>query len=308
MERTPEFDAFGPWVYEVRAYEEVPPLYRSHPLDLASARMAIKIPRPIERRNANPHMHLYDHLLVAGGHGLTILSRVGDDGRYRTREIPYARVGAVQVSVSLLDGTLRLLDAAPGGDLPPVRFNGVSLGVIDRLVDLVLDHAVVEQGGTLHDGAPPVPVTGPEAPWTVTGPDVALVVAFRELAARRAGLARLADHPRMPVARRGGRVARVLDRLWPATLHAAVVAAQPGCVEVLHRRDAITTRTRPEHSVARTALLAPAVTSVTAREHPRYVGAVDVRFGVGEDAALHLAFPQGAPTLPALRAALGAGR
>jgi hypothetical protein len=306
MLRTTEFDAFGPWVYEVRTPEEVPPLYRRHGLDLAAARLVLKVPRRIERRDATPTMHLYDHLLVAGGEALTILSRVGDAGEYRTREVPYARIGAVQVSTSLLDGALRVVDAAPGGELPPVRFNGVSLDVVDRLVDLVVDHALVEQRGTVHDGAPPVDAEAAGGPWSVTGTDVALVVAFRELAARRSSLVRLADHPRRVVARRGGAVAGLLDRLWPATLHAAVVAAQPGCVEVLGRRDEVTTKSRPDHSLARTVLLAPAVTGVTVREHPRFVGATDVRCAVGEDSALHLTFPDGAPTLAALRTALGA--
>lgn len=316
MLRTAEFDAFGPWVYEVRTPDEVPPLYRRHRLDLDAARMVVKVPRPIERRDATPTMHLYDHLLAAGEHTLAILSRVGDDGDYRVREVPYVRVGAAQVSVSLLDGVLRFSGAGAGEGLPPVRFNGVSLDVVDRLVDVVLDRAVAEQAGAVGSAgaagaaasAGAAAGVAPTAAWTVTGPDVAFIVAFRELAARRAGLVRLADHPRMPVARRGGAVARVLDRLWPATLHAAVVAAQPGCVEVLHRRHQITTKARPEHSVSRTALLAPAVTSLATREHPKVLGATDVRVGVGDDAALHLVFPHGAPTLAALRRALAAGR
>ena len=38
---TPEYDAFGPWVDPVRTAEEVPPLYRDHPVDLAGSRLVL---------------------------------------------------------------------------------------------------------------------------------------------------------------------------------------------------------------------------------------------------------------------------
>jgi hypothetical protein len=51
---TPEYDAFGPWVDPVRTAEEVPPLYRDHPVDLAGSRLVLKVPRDIARRDATP--------------------------------------------------------------------------------------------------------------------------------------------------------------------------------------------------------------------------------------------------------------
>lgn len=303
MVTTPEFDAFGPWIYEVRTAEEVPPLYRAHPIDLQSARVVLKVPRPIERRNATPTMHLYDHLLVAGPDELTVLSRDGD--AYRERSVPYGRIGAAQLSVSLLDGRLRLADATPGtgGELLSLAFNGVSLGTVEELVDLLLGQALAHAPG----GSPaPAPQRSGAAAgtWSVAGPDVALVVAYRELAERHPGLVRLADHARVPVSRRSTSwVARLLDRWWPVTLHAAVVAAAPGRVEVLHRRELFSQRSRPAHSIARTALVTSAVTAVTLTPHPAYAGALDCRVSVG-DAVVSLAFPEGAPTVRALREAL----
>lgn len=74
---TPEYDAFGPWVDPVRSAEEVPPLYRDHPVDLAASRLVLKVPRDIARRDATPDMDLYDHLLVLEADALTVLSRRG---------------------------------------------------------------------------------------------------------------------------------------------------------------------------------------------------------------------------------------
>ena len=305
METTPEFDAFGPWIYEVRTPDEVPPLYRAHTIDLQAARLVLKVPRAIERRNATPSMHLYDHLLIAGPDELTVLSRDGD--RYRERSVPYGRIGAVELSVSLLDGRLRLLDATPGsgGELASLSFNGVSLGSVEQLVDLLVAEA------QRHSAAPAAPAVTPSgAPagtWNVGGPDVALVVAYRELAERHPGLVRLADHARVPVSRRATSwVARLLDRWWPITLHAAVVAYAPGRVELLHRRELLTPRGRPAHSIARTTILASAVTAVALTPHPAFSGALACKVSVG-DAVVQLAFPEGSPTVRALREALSVG-
>jgi hypothetical protein len=337
MDTTPEFDAFGPWIYEVRTADEVPPLYRAHPIDLEAARMVLKVPRPIERRNATPTMHLYDHLLVAGLDELTVLSRDGDT--FGVRSVPYRRIGAAQLSVSLLDGRLRLADATPGsgGELLALAFNGVSLGTVEGLVDLLLEQALVHAGvvgnhevgpagpegavgpvgtptGTAHTGTAPtetVPSVGgtpaPSGRWSLGGPDVALIVAYRELAERHPELVRLADHARVPVQRAAmSWVARMLDRWWPVTLHAAVVAAAPGRVEVLHRRELFSVGGKPVHSIARTTLLTSAVTALTLTPHPAYAGALDCRVSVG-DAVVRLALPEGAPTVRALRDALAAG-
>ena len=307
MDTTPEFDAFGPWIYEVRTPDEVPPLYRAHAIDFETARVVLKVPRPIERRNATPTMHLYDHLLVAGPDELTVLSR--NQETYRERSVPYARIGAAQLSVSLLDGRLRLLDATPGsgGELLALAFNGVSLGSVEELVDLLVTEALAHGGGGAAREPAAVPAAVRPGTWNVSGPDVALVVAYKELVERVPGLVRLADHARGPVARRStSLVARLLDRWWPVTLHAAVVAYAPGRVEVLHRRELTSPRGRPTHSIGRTTLVASAVTAVALTPHPAYAGALACRVAVG-DAVVQLAFPEGAPTVRALRDALSVG-
>lgn len=306
MGTTPEFDAFGPWIYEVRTADEVPPLYRTYPIDLQAARVVLKVPRPVERRNATPTMHLYDHLVIAGADELTVLSRIGD--MFRERTVPYGRIGAAELSVALLDGRLRLADATPGsgGELLSLAFNGVSLGIVEQLVDLLLEQALAHASGGAG-AASAMPAGAPSGTWNVGGSDVALVVAYRELAERHPGIVRLADHARGPVGRRSTTIAaRLLDRWWPVTLHAAVVAAAPGRVEVLHRRELLSQRSRPVHSIARTALVTSAVTAVTLRPHPAYTGALECRVSVG-DAVVRLAFPEGAPTVRALREALAVG-
>ena len=81
--RTPELDAFGPWILRVGTSDELPPLFRH--VDLAGARAAVKVPRPIERRDARAGMDLYDALVVVRSDGVEVWSRApgAPEGRVR---------------------------------------------------------------------------------------------------------------------------------------------------------------------------------------------------------------------------------
>ncbi|BDZ60782.1 hypothetical protein GCM10025873_05730 [Demequina sediminis] len=74
-----EYDRFGPWIDRVETEADVPRLFRPHGVDLAAARLVLKVPRNVARRDASPDMDLYDHLLVLGRDSLTVLSRRGRD-------------------------------------------------------------------------------------------------------------------------------------------------------------------------------------------------------------------------------------
>ncbi|MHB1490609.1 MAG: hypothetical protein ACYCTH_08940, partial [Cellulomonas sp.] len=143
MQRTAEFDAFGPWVDEVTDVGGIPRLFRSHPIDLTSALLAIKIPRNISRRDADPSMDLYDHLIVVDETGVTILSRVVDPRvragavpapPFTTRVLTWSEVTGVTVSTEFVDGLLTLHTTGAAVTVP---FNGSSVSTVDRLVALV---------------------------------------------------------------------------------------------------------------------------------------------------------------------------
>lgn len=55
----------------VTSREEIPPLYRGHGFDLARARLVLKLPRNVARRDATPSMDLYDHLVIVDDAALT---------------------------------------------------------------------------------------------------------------------------------------------------------------------------------------------------------------------------------------------
>ncbi len=305
VQRSPEYDAFGPWTYRVRTADEVPRLYRRHGIDPAAERLVLKVPRVIDRRDANPEMHLYDHLLVARAETLTVLSRRGDT--YQTLDLPYGRIAAIHHSVSMLDGRLLVHDVGGlerGGIAVAVQYNAVSRGVVEELVELLRAQALVARGPAEQPGRAPVPATRLADLGDV---DAGLVTAQMEIVERRPGLVLLGAHPRVVVPRRDVPLRRLLDAMRPVTLHAALVCADAGTLEFVHRREWFTSHPRPAWSIAYTVIVTSAVTAVGSHEHPRYVGAYRVQVAMGRG-VVEIAFPDGAESGAAIAGALAGVR
>lgn len=298
---TPEFDAFGPWVDPVRAPEDVPPLYRDHPVDLAASRLVLKVPRDILRRDATPDMDLYDHLLVLGPERLTVLSRRPGGARgYDVREVTYDRVAVVRTSVELLDGRLTVLSL--DGPAVEVRFSGSSADVVAGFVDL------------LRVLAWPVPTSGDPAPRdpTLRHPglgrldrralgeqEIGLVAAYREVADHEPGLRALAAHPRQVVRPGAGGVSGLLHLLRPMTVHAAVVASDGREVQVFGRRAWLARGRTPVHSEQRLVLPLDRLTAASAAPHPVYPDVTVVTLRAGE-ATVELPVPAGSAAVTVL--------
>ncbi|MFN8520572.1 MAG: hypothetical protein U0667_14540 [Chloroflexota bacterium] len=127
-----ELDHFGPWVLEVGPSDPPPPLFLPHLDPTREPLLAIKVPRPIERRDVRPGMDLYDYLLCLYPDGIVVLRR---DGReVRRWACGYQDVGWVSLSRALLQGTLHLDTAAGGFDLP---FSTADDAPIRHVIDLV---------------------------------------------------------------------------------------------------------------------------------------------------------------------------
>jgi len=318
---TPEYDAFGPWVDPVRSADEVPPLYRDHPVDLAGSRLVLKVPRDIARRDATPDMDLYDHLLVLGPDRFTALSRraAGDGsgtrarGRgartaargYDVREVPYDQVAAVATSIDLLDG--RLTVHALTGPPVAVRFSGSSADVVAGFVD------------TLRTLAWPVPTTGDPAPRDPTAgerglgrldrralgeKEIGLVSAYREVADREPGLRALAAHPRRTVQPLRGGLSRAVHLLHPMTVHAAVVASDGRELQVFGRRSWLARGRTPVHSESRLVLPLERLTEVRAAPHRGYRDVTVVTLHAG-GTTLDLPVPTGSDAARVLAGLLG---
>ena len=120
----------------VTSREEIPPLYRDRGIDPATARLVLKFPRNIARRDATASMDLYDHLVVVDDAALTVLSR--RPGGYDERVIAHDTICAIDYGTDLLDGWLTVHSAGEGHPSAlTLSYVGTSQDVVERLVALL---------------------------------------------------------------------------------------------------------------------------------------------------------------------------
>lgn len=132
VNRTKEFDAFGPWVYEIGEEHDLPPLFNKYRHFQDSALMMFKIPRHIERRNANPDMHLYDAVVGIFENHVILLYRFGDS--VKEQKINNKDLEAIDVTQALLSGKLKFYTDTR---IFTVCYNTVSQHVITKAINII---------------------------------------------------------------------------------------------------------------------------------------------------------------------------
>ena len=127
-----EYNAFGPWVYEIGADHALPPLFAPHCGNADDARLLVKIPRHIERRSATPDMHLYDSVVGVMDDHLLILERDGDTVNRQT--VAFSGIQAIEKVNDLLSGQLHLYMAQR---VVTINYNTVSDNVMSRIAAMI---------------------------------------------------------------------------------------------------------------------------------------------------------------------------
>lgn len=276
--RTAEFDAFGPWVDEVRDTTELPALYRNHPVDFAASHLILKVPRNISRRDATPGMHLYDHLLVVAPDAFTVLSRTGDS--YTESSIGYCDIAVIEDSVDLVDGRLGIHTRA--GATLTVPYNGSSQQVITRLTDVLRELASAAAGSgptlALQPGAPPAALDLLD----LGKQDVGLVTSYFDLLRHEPDADLLAAHGRVALVPRGGVFSRLVHAVHPMTLHGAVFCRTERELQIVGRRHWLVRGKAPELSRSLTTIPLAAIDKITAHPHPKYLDASVVTVALGD--------------------------
>lgn len=290
--QTAEYAAFGPWVDDVSDADGVPRLYRDFPLDFAKTELVLKVPRNIPRRDARPDMDLYDALLIVDAAATTVLSRAG--GTYTTRSVPHTSLVAVVDSVLLLDGRLTL--HVHDGEPVELAYNGSSQGVMSRLVTVLRRLAPADRGGS----SAPIPLPTGDLAALDGERDYALAGAWRELARREPAVALAGAHGSTPLTPGNGLVARIVNRLRPRMVTAAIVATSPDGIHVLHRRKAVDSGKATDLSLVHTFLFRRPTARIEHRDHPDLAGMRIVGIADG-DAALQFVVPRDSATVAAFR-------
>jgi len=127
-----EYDAFGPWIYEIDEEHPAPPLFVPYVQQTEPPLLQIKIPREIARRDADPHMELYDYVLGLYADYIQVLKR--ENNSVQETRVNYKDMEALRLYKHLLAGILTLY--IPNGKLE-IPFNTVSLDVMKRFIRII---------------------------------------------------------------------------------------------------------------------------------------------------------------------------
>ena len=150
-----EYNAFGPWAYEISEKYPLPPLFAPYFTADDKAVIKIKIPREIERRNAKPGMDLYDYVVALYEDRLLVLKR--EDGTVLEKQIPLKEFKGVRIYQNLLKGGYTIFSARGSISFP---FNSVSLELFQKLTNLSLERVTSQSRDV---SSLPVTETAPES-------------------------------------------------------------------------------------------------------------------------------------------------
>lgn len=129
-----EYDAFGPWIYNITERNPMPPLFIPYYKENQDYLMLIKIPRDIERRKAKPEMDLYDYVIGMYENYGYILKR--KDKEVEEIRFCYDEVESMENYRCLLLGKLTINLKNSTIVIP---YNSVSIDIIFELMKIVRD-------------------------------------------------------------------------------------------------------------------------------------------------------------------------
>lgn len=124
-----EYDAFGPWIYDIKSERDVPRRFRANYAEHRDARFLLKVPRDIERREAHPGMDFYSTVLAVGDAGVSLMRAEPD--AVTTQTLSWDQIAAVKSYTNLLISrwTLFLHD----GTSFTLDYNTVSSDLMDKV-------------------------------------------------------------------------------------------------------------------------------------------------------------------------------
>ncbi|MDO4316372.1 MAG: hypothetical protein Q4C45_11395 [Oscillospiraceae bacterium] len=127
-----EYDAFGPWVYEIDGDHPLPPLFAPYVDSRRTYQMLFKIPRNLERRRATPDMDLYDQVVGVDGKSVCIWTR--REKRVEFTAVPFREITGLRLYQKLLLGICTIYGREKGTE---IRYNTVSASILWRFADLI---------------------------------------------------------------------------------------------------------------------------------------------------------------------------
>lgn len=149
-----EYDAFGPWLDQVRSPIQMPRVFYRYYPEFRDARFLLKIPRNIDRAAARPGMDLYEAVFAVHEQGVSLLSH--DGGRVTRQDATWSQVVACGTYTNLLLARWSLL--LSNGSAIDVDHNSVGSTVMATVTDFVRTRIVPEFEPSTQPALAPVPV------------------------------------------------------------------------------------------------------------------------------------------------------
>jgi hypothetical protein len=131
-----EYDAFGPWIYEIKDERDTPRRFRAACGGHYGAPFLLKVPRKVERRDARPGMDLYVAVLAVHDHGVSLM-RLTDESVV-TQDLVWSDVAMLESYKDLLYSRMTLM-LRDGGAFA-LEYNTVSSTLIREVTDFVRSH------------------------------------------------------------------------------------------------------------------------------------------------------------------------
>lgn len=168
-----EYDAFGPWVYEIDEEHPLPKLFVPYIHPDPNRSIMVKVPRQIDRQDANPDMDLYDYVIAVSKDYLTIYGRTEGSQVVRVISVKYEDVVAMTIKNVLLSSEVTIMLLS--GETIVVPFNRISFDVMQKVILAVRSNT----------GKQPVNLPDPVDKITVNDlQDTTFVNLFNEFAAQ----------------------------------------------------------------------------------------------------------------------------
>jgi len=136
-----EYDAFGPWIDDVRSEATMPRAFRPFYAEFSDAAFLLKIPRNIDRAAARPGQDLYAAVLAVSERGVCLLRHV--DGEVTREDAGWTKVVACCTYTNLLLARWTLLLSS--GSAIDVSHNSVGSAMMAKVTDFVRAHTTAPE-------------------------------------------------------------------------------------------------------------------------------------------------------------------
>ena len=127
-----EYREFGPWILEIKSEEDIPDLFRKQYSYSSDVECALKIPIPMDRRQAKKGMDFYRSIVSFNRAEIIILEKSWTE--ITEKKILYKDIKAVKNMIDLLEASLTLFTADENFS---IKYSSVSEEIINNVITIL---------------------------------------------------------------------------------------------------------------------------------------------------------------------------